>query len=93
MDSIHIPTIYPAPRNVPEFLAWAGLGTPGRRAAAAFVLAAGVSYATKLPRVAFTEDGHLKRFDINPADKDEPVTQVHFVVVPIAVATAAYLFF
>ena len=93
MEGLSIPTVYPAPRNVPEFLAWAGFGTPISRAAAAFVLTAGVSYATKLPRVAFTDDGQLKRFDVNPAARDEPVTQLHFVVLPVVVATAAYLFF
>jgi hypothetical protein len=93
MESLNFPSITPAPRSPPEFLAWAGLGTPGKRAAAAFVIAAVIGYALKQPASAFTPDGQLRRFSIGPnVDEENPTTQVPFVVMPVCVAAAAYIF-
>ena len=60
-----------------------GLGNPGARAVTAGLLAGTASYALKYPRKAFREDGTVR----NVTDP----TDTHFLLTPLAVATAVYL--
>ena len=90
---VEFPTVKQAPTNMYQWATVLGLGTPGRRAAAAAVAVAGVSYATKWPAAAFKDNGTLKQFDVSPGQDNEHKTQLHFVVAPVVAGVIAYLFF
>ena len=71
-------------------MVYLGLGTPAARAFTAFALTSVASYVTKLPAEAFDEEGRIRSpslFSPGPGSTD-----AHFLVLPMAVATAAYLF-
>ena len=68
-----------------------GLGKPSSRAFVAFVGATAVLYAAGLPSGAFDEEGRMRPFAPLVPGPDG-VTTKHFLVAPIAIATAVWLF-
>lgn len=67
-----------------------GLRLPSQRAVFAGTCAAGICYVTQTPAEAFNEDGSVRAWSVT---SDDPhATDIHFLMVPLAVATAAYLF-
>jgi hypothetical protein len=88
-----VPSVTPAPTNIPEFLAYVGLGEPQHRAAAMALLVSAGCYIAKQPATFFTEKGTLKAFALEIDDEDEGrKTQLHFVVVPIVAFCLTYVF-
>lgn len=68
-----------------------GLGTPASRAFVAGVAATGLLYSSGYPKEAFREDGTIKPFGpLTPGP--DGVSQKHFLVLPLVVATSVYLF-
>ena len=72
-------------------MVYLGLASPLSRA---FVTGAGVAaiqYVTKAPTAAFDEDGAIRPWSLmNPQNPES--TDQHFLIVPLGVATAVYLF-
>lgn len=71
-------------------LVYLGLGHPLQRAVTAGAIAAGIQYVTKSPKAAFDESGSIRphrMFSVSPG-----ATDTHFLMIPVVVATAAYLF-
>ena len=76
------------PRDV---LVSLGLGNPSARAFVAGIATTGLLYFSGFPKGAFREDGSIRPFaPLTPGP--DGVTEKHFLVAPIAIATAAYLF-
>ena len=69
----------------------AGLGAPMSRALTAAMLTGVVSYSMKLPRRAFRSDGSL-RPSVHTGSYAPDDTDMHFLLTPLAVGTAVYLF-
>ena len=67
-----------------------GLGQPSSRAFVIATLATGIAYITRMPQASFREDGSMKAFKLLSPEPD--ATLQHFLLVPVAAATAAYLF-
>ena len=67
-----------------------GLGHPFARTFVAATVVGVAAYATGFPRASFTDDGGLKPF--KPLSRDPEATYAHFLVLPIAIGTAAFLF-
>ena len=67
-----------------------GLGQPSSRAFVIAILATGIAYITRMPQASFREDGSMKAFKLLSPEPD--ATLQHFLLVPVAAATAAYLF-
>ena len=67
-----------------------GLGQPASRAFVIATLATGIAYITRMPQASFREDGSMKAFKLLSPEPD--ATLQHFLLVPVAAATAAYLF-
>lgn len=81
-----------APRPVTgrEVLVSLGLGKPSARAFVAGVAATGVFYFAKYPTGAFRDDGTVRPFGpLTPGP--DGVTEKHFLVAPMLIATAVYL--
>lgn len=67
-----------------------GLGKPPARAFCAAVAAASIFYFAGYPKGAFREDGTVRPFaPITPGP--DGVTEKHFLVAPMIVATAVFL--
>ena len=68
----------------------AGLRTPSQRALTAFLVTGAITYAMKYPKEAFRTDGTMRpaRITSNTAD----ATDRHFLLTPLAVASATFLF-
>ena len=67
-----------------------GLGKPSNRAVCGGIIAAGVLLLAKFPEAAFREDGSMRPF--KPLSAEPDATYTHFLLGPIAIATACYLF-
>ena len=67
-----------------------GLGQPSARAFCAGTLAAGVAYLAGFPKASFREDGSMKPLKYLSPEPDAVTT--HFLLVPLSVGVAAYLF-
>lgn len=67
-----------------------GLGSPAARAFVLATATAAVAYVAKFPGAAFREDGSMKPLKYLSPEPD--ATHTHFLLVPVAVAGAAYLF-
>ena len=67
-----------------------GLAKPAARGVTAAAIAAMAAYALKFPRESFRRDGTMKPF--RPLSPAPDATTSHFLLVPVAVGTAAYLF-
>ena len=76
--------------TTPDVLSHVGLASPYSRA---FVVATGVgvlAYGMGFPKQSFTEDGEMKPFALlNPGPH---ATYAHFLALPIAAGTFAFLF-
>ena len=68
-----------------------GLGQPAARAFVAGVGATALLYATGYPGEAFREDGGIKPLSLLSPGPDS-VGAKHFLVLPVAIAGAVYLF-
>lgn len=72
-------------------MVYLGLGSPLARA---FVVGSGVAaiqYVTKTPGAAFDEDGAIRQWTMM-SPKSPEATDQHFLILPIAIASAVYLF-
>jgi hypothetical protein len=67
-----------------------GLGEPKSRAFVAGGLAAAILFATTTPKAAFTDEGEMRPWSV--LSPHPSATQVHFLVYPLGVAAAVYLF-
>lgn len=67
-----------------------GLGSPGARGITAAAVSAVVAYAVGFPSASFRKDKSLKYWSLVKPGPDS--THAHFLVVPLVVGTAAYLF-
>ena len=67
-----------------------GLGQPSARAFVAGTAAAGLAYIGTFPKAAFREDGSMKPPRLLSPEPD--ATNTHFLLVPLAVAGAVFLF-
>jgi len=68
-----------------------GLGAPASRAFVAGVAATTLLYAAGYPKESFNEDGSMRPFaPITPGPYG--VTSKHFLVIPVVVAGAVFLF-
>jgi len=67
-----------------------GLAKPINRAVAGGTIAAGILYLTSTPKAAFREDGSMRPF--KPLSAEPDATYTHFLLGPLAVAAALYLF-
>jgi len=67
-----------------------GLGKPQSRAMCGGILAAGVLLLAGRPKAAFREDGSMRPF--KPLSAEPDATYTHFLLGPIAIAAACYLF-
>ena len=74
-----------------DVMVMAGLGQPVSRAFVVGVAAASVLYATGYPRDAFNEEGGIRPLALLSPGPDG-VNAKHFLVIPVALAGAAYLF-
>jgi hypothetical protein len=68
-----------------------GLGTPAARAVSAAIVAGGVSYALRRPAHCFRRNGTMRPLaglspELDAAGYD------HFLLIPVVVGTAAFLF-
>tara|TARA_B100001996_G_scaffold59641_1_gene42494 strand:- start:578 stop:844 length:267 start_codon:yes stop_codon:yes gene_type:complete len=76
--------------GLPGVLVYLGLGHPVQRAVTAGAVVAGIQYIVKKPVGAFDETGSIRphrMFSVSPK-----ATEAHFLMYPVAVATAIYLF-
>jgi hypothetical protein len=69
-----------------------GLGRPGQRAMTAAALAAAATYTMKFPRKAFRQDGSMRPLDSLSMAPDAASVSNHFLLTPLAVGAAVYLF-
>lgn len=67
-----------------------GLGTPPARAFVTGAVVGLAAYAVKWPHVSFDEKGQMRPMAV--VSKDPTATPYHFLAVPVAAATIAYLF-
>ena len=67
-----------------------GLGSPTSRAFTAAVLAGVAAYAAKYPRESFRADGSMRPHSALSLSGD--ATSTHFLLTPLAVGTAVFLF-
>ena len=74
-----------------DVLSKVGLAYPGARAFVAGVAVTSLLYCTGLPKGAFDEDGNIRPFSLMSAGPDAVCTK-HFLVCPIAVTAAVFLF-
>lgn len=69
----------------------AGLRTPSQRALTAFLVTGAVTYAMKYPKEAFRSDGTMRPASITGSRAGD-ATGRHFLLTPLAVASATFLF-
>jgi len=67
-----------------------GLATPLSRAFVVGTAAGLAAYAVKWPAVAFDQKGQMRPLAV--VSRDPTATNTHFLVVPLAAASIAYLF-
>jgi len=67
-----------------------GLGSPPKRGECALLLTGAVAYALKFPRSAFRPDGTMRPSRLTSRAAD--ATDRHFLLTPLAVGAAVYLF-
>ena len=67
-----------------------GLGQPASRAFVVGTAAGLLAYAVGFPKGAFDEEGNMRPLSFVSSSSE--ATRTHFLVVPVAAATAAYLF-
>ena len=80
----------PRPITGREVLVSLGLGHPSARAFVAGVATTGLFYFAKFPTGAFRDDGTVRPFGpLTPGP--DGVTEKHFLVAPVLIATAVYL--
>lgn len=80
----------PPPPTWQDIAVKCGLGKPSARCFVAGVTVASVLYFAGQPRSAFTEEGKVRPF--TPLSPGPDGTYNHFLVAPLAAATAVYLF-
>ena len=79
------------PITTRQALSALGLGKPASRAFVVGIGATALLYAVGYPKEAFLDDGSMRPFKpITPGP--DGVTAKHFLVLPLGIATAAYLF-
>ena len=76
--------------DVRDILVTVGLGTPLRRAALALSVSLGLGYLGSKPSGAWDDEGNMRPFKL--ISQDPEATYNHFLVVPVAVTAAVYLF-
>jgi hypothetical protein len=76
--------------TVRDILVTVGLGTSMRRATAMLGISLALAYVARKPEGAFAEDGSMRPFKL--ISQDPEATYQHFLVVPVAVAAATYVF-
>lgn len=69
-----------------------GLGHPMSRAVSAGIVTAGVTYALKFPSSAFRANGQMRPYRGLSSARDGTSASQHFLLTPLAVGTAVYLF-
>ena len=83
-------TLFESIGGVRGTLVAAGLGQPLARGFVAGTCALGICYIGGMPNTAFREDGTMKPF--KPLSMDADATNAHFLLVPLTVGLAAFLF-
>ena len=68
-----------------------GLRTPSKRDLTAFLLTGAITYAMKYPKDAFRSDGTMRPARIT-GNRAGDATDRHFLLTPLAVASATFLF-
>lgn len=68
-----------------------GLASPSKRALTAALMSGAVAYALKYPRDAFRPDGTMKPARTT-GNRAADATDRHFLLTPLAVGAAVYLF-
>ena len=71
----------------PGVLVAMGLRTPTQRAITAALATGAISYAAKMPRASFREDGSIR-----PMSGSGDSTDTHFFLAPVVVGAAVFLF-
>jgi hypothetical protein len=80
----------PPTLTTPQILVHFGLGQPSARAFVAGVAATGIFYFANFPAGAFRDDGTVRPFKpLTPGP--DGVTEKHFLVAPLLIATAVFL--
>jgi hypothetical protein len=80
----------PRPVDPRDVLVSLGLGRPSARAFVVGVAATGIFYFAKYPSGGFRDDGTVRPFGpLTPGP--DGVTDKHFLVAPMIIATAVYL--
>ena len=69
-----------------------GIGRPSQRALLAAVVTGVGTYALKYPRRAFREDGSMRPLQSLSMAPDAASLSSHYLLTPLAVGTAVYLF-
>tara|TARA_Y100000748_G_scaffold36550_1_gene27082 strand:+ start:57 stop:329 length:273 start_codon:yes stop_codon:yes gene_type:complete len=72
-------------------MVYLGLASPLSRAFVAGASVAAIQYVTKTPSAAFDEDGAIRQWSLVFPQSPEATDQ-HFLILPIGVASAVYLF-
>lgn len=72
-------------------MVYLGLASPLSRAFVAGASVAAIQYVTKTPGAAFDEDGAIRQWSLVSPQSPEATDQ-HFLILPIGVASAVYLF-
>ena len=67
-----------------------GLGQPVSRAFVVGSVVGGVAYLAGLPKQSFRDDGSMKPLKALSPEPD--ATNLHFLLIPVGVATAVFLF-
>ena len=67
-----------------------GLGQPSARGFCSFAAAAGLAYLAAYPKTAFDDEGKIRPWKaLSPAPT---ATNAHFLILPVGVGVACYLF-
>jgi len=80
----------PAIEGIRGILVYAGLGTPVARAFVTGVTVGLGAYMLRMPAACYDQDGQMRPF--KPLSSAPTATNYHFLAVPLAAATTAYLF-
>ena len=81
----------PRAYGVTDALVTLGLGSPAARAFVAGTAATSVLYASGMPKSAFRDDGTMRPFEMLTPGPDG-VSLKHFLVLPVGITLAVYLF-
>ena len=68
-----------------------GLGTPAKRAVASMLAVGALAYVLKYPSAAFRSDGSMRPAKATGSSAAD-ATNRHFLLMPLSVGTAVYLF-